>query len=160
MTKHRFTVTAKDRKDYEALQKKLDPVEAAALNFKDHFYHFSFRNIGGLVMPVILKLDYADGSTETIRIPAEVWRYNARNVTWQHVTAKTLKSAEIDPLWETADADRSNNGYPRAIEPAVLKVRDDPAGGDNRMADSDLEVTPDSTRTRPIKKVPEKKDDN
>ena len=45
------------------------PEEAAALNFKDNFYHFSFRNIGGLVMPVILKLDYEDGSTETIRIP-------------------------------------------------------------------------------------------
>ena len=155
----RFTVTAKDRKAYADLQKKLEPEQAAALAFKDHFYHFSFRNIGGLVMPVILKLDYADGSTETIRIPAEVWRYNARTVTWQHVTAKTLKSAEIDPLWETADADRSNNGYPRAIEPAVLKVRDDPTGGDNRMADSDLEVTPDSTKTKPIKPPTEKKDE-
>ena len=40
----------------------------------------------------------------------------------------------------------------------VLKVRDDPAGGDNRMADSELEVTPDSLKTRPIKKD-EKKDE-
>ena len=154
----RFTVTAKDRKDYAALQKKLEPEQAEALNFKDNFYHFSFRNIGGLVMPVILKLDYEDGSTETIRIPAEIWRYNARAVTWQHVTPKKLKAAEVDPLWETADADRSNNAYPRRIEPVVLKVRDDPAGPDNRMADSELEVTPDSIKTRPVKKD-EKKDD-
>ncbi len=154
----RFTVTAKDRKDYEALQKRLAPEEAAALNFKDNFYHFSFRNIGGLVMPVILKLDYEDGSTETVRIPAEIWRYNAKNVTWQHVTPKVLKSAEVDPLWETADADRSNNAFPRRIEPTTMKVRDDFGGGDNRMADSELEVTPDSTKTRAVKKD-EKKDD-
>ncbi len=155
----RFTVTAKDRKDYAASLKKLEPEQAAALAFKDNFYHFSFRNIGGLVMPVILKLDYEDGSTETIRIPAEVWRYNAKAVTWQHVSPKTLKAAEIDPLWETADADRSNNAYPRRIEPTVLKVRDDPAGGDNRMADSELEVSPDSIKTRPVKKDEKKKDE-
>ena len=155
----RFTVTAKDRKDYAASLKKLEPEQAAALAFKDNFYHFSFRNIGGLVMPVILKLDYADGSTETIRIPAELWRYNAKAVTWQHVTPKTLKAAAVDPLWETADADRSNNAYPRRIEPTVLKVRDDPAGGDTRMADSELEVSPDSIKTRPVKKDEKKKDD-
>ncbi|WP_353217558.1 M1 family metallopeptidase, partial [Sandarakinorhabdus sp.] len=152
----RFTITAKDRKDYADLQKKLEPEQAAALAFKDHFYHFSFRNIGGLVMPVILKLDYADGTNETIRIPAEVWRYNVRGVTWQHVTPKTLKSAEIDPLWETADADRSNNAYPRRIEPAVLKVNDERTDTDNRMADSELDVTPDSTKTRPFKKPADK----
>jgi hypothetical protein len=149
---NRFTVTAKDRKDHESAVKKLEPEEAAALAFKDNFYHFSFSNRGGLVMPVILKLDYADGSTETIRIPAEIWRRNHKAVTWQHVTPKVLKSAEVDPLWETADADRSNNSFPARIEPTVMKVRDDFRGGDNRMADSDLEVTPDSIKTRPVKK--------
>ncbi len=111
-------------------------------------------------MPVILKLDYEDGTAETIRIPAEVWRYNSRAVTWQHVTPKLLKAAEIDPLWETADADRGNNAFPRRIEPGVLKVSDDPAGPDNRMADSELEVTPDSIKTRAVKKDEKKKDEN
>ncbi|WP_235927543.1 M1 family metallopeptidase [Sandarakinorhabdus rubra] len=152
----RFTVTAEDRREYKKLQEKLEPEEAAALAFKDHFYHFSFRNVGGLVMPIILKLDFADGSTETVRIPAEVWRRNSKAITWQYVTPKTLTAAEVDPLWETADADRNNNAYPRRITPAVLKVRDE-REGDNRMADSDLEVTPDSLKTRPIKKD-EKKD--
>jgi aminopeptidase N len=155
----RFAVTVKERKDWEAAQKKLEPEEAAALKFKGNFYHFTFRNIGGLVMPVILKLDYEDGSSETIRIPAEVWRYNHRQAIWQHVTMKTLKAAMVDPLWETADADRSNNGYPRSIEPATLKVRDDRTDSDNRMADMELEVTPDSIKTRPRAKKDEKKDE-
>jgi len=155
----RFAVTVKERKDWEAAQKKLEPEEAAALKFKGHFYHFTFRNIGGLVMPVILKLDYEDGSSETIRIPAEVWRYNHRQAIWQHVTMKKLKAAMVDPLWETADADRSNNGYPRSIEPATLKVRDDRTDSDNRMADMELEVTPDSIKTRPRAKKDEKKDE-
>ena len=144
----RYVATVKDRKDYKSALEKLEPEERAALAVKDNFYHFSFRNIGGLVMPVVLKLDYEDGSSETVRIPAELWRRNHRAVTWQHVTPKTLRSAEVDPLWEIADADRSNNNYPRRIEPATLKIEDDKPG-ENRMKDMELQVGPDSLRTRP-----------
>ena len=49
-------------------------------------------------MPVILKLDYTDGTTETIRIPAELWRHNASQVTWQHASPKTLRRAEVGDL--------------------------------------------------------------
>lgn len=142
-----FTPTVKARKAYAKALAEMDPEEREALAVKDNFYHFSFRNIGGLVMPVPLKLEYADGSTEIIRIPAEVWRKNPLAVTWQHVTPKTLKSAEVDPMWEIADADRSNNHYPRRIEPATLKVR----GGSeapNRMKDMERQVGPDSLTTR------------
>lgn len=72
-------------------------------------YRFDFRNIGGLVMPLILKLDYAVETHETVRIPAEIWRKSSQNITWEWSTAKTLMRAELDPLQETADADRGNN---------------------------------------------------
>jgi hypothetical protein len=125
----------------------MDPETREALAVKDNFYHFSFRNIGGVVMPVPLKLTYEDGSSEIIRIPAELWRKNPRAVTWQHVTPKVLKSAEVDPMWEIADADRSNNDYPRRIEPATLKVRDD-SDAPNRMKDMERQVGRDSLTTR------------
>ena len=99
-------------------------------------------------MPVILKLTYSDGSNETIRIPAEVWRRDSHEVVWQHVSSKTLTGAEIDPLWETADADRSNNYYPRRIDERSLRLSPAPPPGENRMRDSDVEVSPDSTATR------------
>ena len=144
-----FTVTAADRRKASAAKAKLLPEEVAARAVTDTFYRFSLRNIGGLVMPVILKMDFADGSTETVRIPAEVWRHNARNVTWQYVTPKTLARAEIDPLWETADADRSNNIFAGRIEPKTLGI-ETPAETRNRMRDSDLKVTPDALETLPV----------
>ena len=35
---------------------------------------------------------------------ASIWRRNSQQVIWQHVSSKTLVSAEVDPLRETADA--------------------------------------------------------
>ena len=136
---------AEKRKAAEAL-KDLTAEEKAARLVTDNFYRFSFSNKGGLVMPVILKMDFSDGSTETARIPAEVWRYNSKRVTWQKVTAKTLVRAELDPLWETADADRSNNVYAGRIEPVMLGI-DKPEDAKNRMKDSDRKILPGSLQT-------------
>jgi aminopeptidase N len=111
------------RKKAKTARDDLTPEEQAAQDVKDNFYRFTFRNIGGLVMPVILKMDFTDGTTETIRIPAEIWRKNSKAVTWQYVSPKELKGAEIDPLWETADADRGNNVFDGAITPTTLKIR-------------------------------------
>ncbi|MDM7965066.1 M1 family metallopeptidase [Blastomonas fulva] len=138
--------TAADKRKAAEAYADLTAEEKAARQVTDNFYRFSFANRGGLVMPVILKMDFADGSSETARIPAEVWRYNQKNVTWQFVTAKTLVRAEVDPLWETADADRSNNIYAGQVDPRTLKI-DTPEEGKNRMKDSDMKVLPDSLRT-------------
>ena len=54
----------------------------------------------------------------------------------------------LDPQWETADADRSNNVYAGRIEPLTLELESAPETLD-RMKDSDLKVTPDSTRAVP-----------
>ncbi len=146
-----FTVTEAERRKSREFLERLSPEDAAALKVKDNFYHFTFSNLGGLVMPVILKMDFADGTSETIKIPAEVWRKNSRQVTWQFVTPRTLKSAMVDPRWETADADLSNNAFPRAIIPATLKPEGD-EDAPNRMKDMGLIVGPDGLATRPARK--------
>ncbi|WP_206733655.1 M1 family metallopeptidase [Pseudoxanthomonas composti] len=147
-THDEFGPTAAQRRKAKADAQALEPEERLARAAKDSFYRFDFRNIGGLVMPVILKLDFSDGSTETIRIPAEVWRKNARQVTWEYVTSKSIQRAEIDPLWETADADRANNVFAGDIQTRTLKISAPPADSD-RMRDDDLKVTPDSLQTYP-----------
>ena len=138
--------TASERRKAAEGLKDLTAEERAARAVKDNFYRFSFSNRGGLVMPVILKMDFADGSTETARIPAEIWRTNPKAVTWQFVSAKSLVKAELDPMWETADADRSNNVYAGRIEPVTLGI-DKPEDAKNRMKDSDMKVLPDGLRT-------------
>ena len=149
----RFTVTASQHRDATKSQEAADADRRRALTFDDNIYRFTFSNVGGLVMPVILKLNYTDGSDETIRIPAEIWRRNSRTVTWQHASGKTLASAELDPLWETADADRANNGYPQRIDSSVAPLAPDAPGLPNRMRDDDRQVTPDGgLRTQPAPK--------
>jgi hypothetical protein len=144
----RFTTTAQQRRDAESAARRADADRRAAQGFDDNIYRFTFRNVGGLVMPVILKLTWSDGSDETIRIPAEIWRRNSQQVIWQHVSSKTLVSAEVDPLRETADANRPNNLFPRQIDERTLRLAPPPPPGENRMRDSDVEVSPDSTATR------------
>lgn len=144
----RFAVSPQQRRDLAEKLEKLTPEERAAFQVKDKFYRFSFRNIGGLVMPIPLKLTFSDNTTEIVRIPAEVWRYNPKAVTWQYVTAKTITGAEVDPLLEIADADRSNNVYRGAIRPVVLEI-EDVEDLENRMKDFDVQVKPGSLQTYP-----------
>ena len=74
-----------------------------------------FRNLGGLVMPILLQLTYADGSTEQQYIAAEIWRQSPHAVSKLLVSDKVLVKAEVDPKWLTADVDVDNNVYPRQI---------------------------------------------
>ena len=50
------------------------------------------------------------------------------------VTGKELKGAELDPKWETADADRGNNVYEGAITPMTLRLPKFPEGSKMRKA--------------------------
>jgi len=65
-------------------------------------------NLDPLVMPAILEVRYADGSTRRIRLPAESWIQ--RRETTVHVDgAKAIIEAIIDPDHVLPDHDRSNN---------------------------------------------------
>ena len=153
----RDDATVASRKKAKTSDDELTPAERTARNTTDTFYRFRFKNLGGVVMPVILKLDYTDGSTETVRIPAEIWRRNSVEVNWQHVSPKTLKKAEIDPLWETADADRGNNVYEGAGLARTLKVSGPEKDEGDKLKDNDLRVTTDGLGPVPATKSEEKK---
>ena len=91
----------------------LDETEKSIINAGYYFYVVDLKNVGGLVMPVIFKVEYMDGTSEEIRIPAEIWRYDNFNVSKLIVTKKEAKAIVLDPNLETADADLSNNFFPR-----------------------------------------------
>lgn len=74
-----------------------------------HVYEITFSNKGGLVMPIILKWEYADGTSEIQRIPAQVWRKNEAKLTKAFLKDKEVTSVTLDPFRETADIDESNN---------------------------------------------------
>jgi hypothetical protein len=106
-------VTAGDRKAYTDLLGRLDPRERQLLGVSSNFYVIGIRNRGGLVMPVILKIDYADGSTEELRIPAEIWRKNSVAVEKLLVTSREITRLTLDPHGELPDTDlRTTSGLP------------------------------------------------
>lgn len=74
-----------------------------------YYAEIEIENKGGLIMPVILKLNYIDHTSETIRLPAEIWLKNEKEFTKVFPLSKELKSVELDPEFEIADIDESNN---------------------------------------------------
>ena len=100
-----------------------------------HLYEISFSNKGGLVMPIILEFTFEDGTKETEKIPAQIWRHNENNVTKLFMTKKKAVSIKLDPMKETADINESNNVWPKsgaAPEPskfAIFKSRAGAGGG-------------------------------
>lgn len=119
------TVTKRDRDDYQAAIADLTPAEQALLKETAILYMVEFSNRGGLVMPIILAIDYADGSTETMRIPAEIWRQTPGKVSKLIVARKEIKALTVDPHWETADTDVSNNSWPPKPTDARLELYKD-----------------------------------
>ena len=77
------------------------------------FYQVTFEKPGGLVMPIIVELEYVDGSKERHTFPAQIWMKNDKEVTKVFRTTKAIKKITLDPDLETADIDTSNNSWPK-----------------------------------------------
>jgi len=82
------------------------------LKDRPNFYEIELANKGGLVMPVILKFNFEDGSSEIVRLPAEIWRMNEKEVTKSFAFEKEVISIELDPNKETADVNEYDNHFP------------------------------------------------
>ncbi|MCA1629659.1 MAG: M1 family metallopeptidase [Acidobacteria bacterium] len=108
-----LVVTGRDREEYQKFLQGLTPRERELLQTGLNFYVVDLKNVGGLVMPVIFEIEYADGTKETMRIPAEIWRYNNAEVSKLIMTQKEIRSIALDPRQETADVDAANDSFPR-----------------------------------------------
>ena len=108
-----LAVTDNDTQKYFAYLKTLTPAQQQKLSDNLNFYELSLRNVGGLIMPVIVQMTFDDGSQEVVNIPAEIWRKNNTQVTKVITTPKQVISFRLDPYLQTADTDLSNNTFPR-----------------------------------------------
>ena len=123
-----YTPTNVDRNFYNEMLASLEDWEREALEravAEDKAYYvLEFSNIGGLVMPILLQIDFADGSQQNLHIPAEIWRRNTHQVRKLLVYDKGTEITQItvDPNWETGDADVENNYYPRRMIPSRVEA--------------------------------------
>lgn len=110
-----LNITENHKDKYKKYDESLSDVERKQVADAKNFYILDFENVGGLIMPIIVEMEFEDGSKEMMRIPAEIWRKNNEKVSKMIVTAKKVKQFSIDPLQETADINMNNNYFPAKI---------------------------------------------
>ncbi len=94
----------KSRQDDNAIRLKLED---------KNIYQLTFKNAGGLVTPLVIEWTFKDGSKEIERIPAEIWRINENEVTKTFIKDKEVTNILLDPNFELADVELSNNVFPK-----------------------------------------------
>ncbi|MFC5046821.1 M1 family metallopeptidase [Aquimarina hainanensis] len=107
--------TSKSLKEY--MMDNFSATERTALKNPKYFYEVTFEKPGGLVMPLIVEYSYKDGTSETIKYPAQVWRKNDLEVKKSIASDKEIVKITVDPKNETADIDTSNNNWPKGAAP-------------------------------------------
>jgi hypothetical protein len=117
-----FTVLPVDRERFEKYRASLSNDEKALIDEDWNFYQLRFENKGGLVMPIILRFTFADGSNEVKRAPAEIWLKNENAFTKIYPFKKQVVKIELDPFLETADTDLDNNHWPAANKPSRFEL--------------------------------------
>jgi hypothetical protein len=128
-----YKVDRLDKKEYDEFQAKLTPEQKKLLDSKKQFYELSFTNKGGLVTPLIIQAKFEDGSTQEVRIPAEIWRMDDLTVTKVLIFDKPVVSFQLDPFLETADCDVNNNAFPPASKPSKFQLFQQKQGNENPM---------------------------
>ncbi|HYW49928.1 MAG TPA: M1 family metallopeptidase [Gemmatimonadaceae bacterium] len=106
-------ISAEDRERVTKFMGGLDAANARAVQGAQYVYEVDIANKGGLVMPVILTFVYEDGTSRTVRIPAEIWRVNSSRVTKAFASDRKVTEILLDALEETADTDINDNVWPR-----------------------------------------------
>jgi hypothetical protein len=75
-----------------------------------------------MIMPLIVRFNFEDGSHEVQRIPAEIWSMNNLVTSKVFVFDKKVESVELDPFLETADVDLNNNYWPPRVVPTRFEL--------------------------------------
>jgi hypothetical protein len=71
------------------------------------------RSLGAAVMPVELRVGYADGSEDLIKLPVEIW-YGGNRYLYRYNPRKQIVSARVNPDGVFPDVVPANNGWTSA----------------------------------------------
>jgi hypothetical protein len=138
-TDDQFEVSILDKEEYQKYWASLSKEEKAIFEKSNgmNFYEVTFEMKGELLSPIIIELQYADGTKDYHNIPAEIWRMGDKKVTKVFKTAKEVKQFILDPHLETVDVDTENNYFPAKPQMSrfeIFKRNGNPfGGGENPM---------------------------
>ena len=70
------------------------------------------RNRGGMLMPAEVRLEFADGRSDTVRLPVEMWKLGPEFTYRRHGGPAPIR-VTLDPRGVYPDVDRANDVWPR-----------------------------------------------
>ena len=108
-----FTVTDTPEQLYGEFKSRVDDNAVRQKLAGKNIYQVKFKNVGGLVTPIVIEWTFKDGSKEIETIPAEIWRINESEVTKVFVKEKEVVNVLVDPNSQIADVDDRNNVFPK-----------------------------------------------
>lgn len=109
-----ITMTTTPDKNYGGFLSRMDDAAIRKQLSGKNLYEVTIKNVGGLVMPVTIEWVFTDGTTEIDRLPAQIWRRNEYEVKEVFIKEKEVETVNLDPNFEFADTDMSNNVFPKA----------------------------------------------
>ncbi|HLL95203.1 MAG TPA: M1 family metallopeptidase, partial [Spirosoma sp.] len=124
-----YTVTDEDRKNYQDYLATLTVEERSMAEAGTNFYTLSLKNTGGIPMPVIVRMEFEDGTDSVARFPAEIWRFNDQSIRKVVTTTKKVKQWTLDPFYEIADINTEDNSFPPASQPTRFQLFKQRQGG-------------------------------
>lgn len=136
-TYDKLDVTRQDRDNYQELLESLSDEEIDLLKNEDHFYILTFKNLGGLISPITLKVTFEGDKEMLYEIPAEIWRRNVESVKYLVQSPRKAKQFEIDPFRASGDSNRVNNYYPQILKPQTFKLSSSPLGKNPMQLDTE-----------------------
>jgi len=130
-----YAVTDVDKKKYQDYLATLSDDERKMAESGMNFYTLSVKNKGGLPMPIIVRMEFEDGTDSVARFPAEIWRFNDVAINKVIATNKRVKQWTLDPFYEIADIDTADNSFPPVSQPSRFQLykQQQRGGGTNPM---------------------------
>lgn len=105
-------ISAEDFRNMTAFQdydRQLNAKEKNQLKNPIYFYDIRFERPGKMLMPLLLRFEFKDGTSQDIKYTPLIWRFNEEEITKFFAFEKELSRIVIDVNEETADINTENN---------------------------------------------------
>ena len=118
-----YEATDKEIEEYDKKFEKLEDWQKELLKFSQLAYVVSVKNVGGMPMPLVLDIEFEDGTVRQLDVPVEIWRYGDKVVKIPFLSDKEVVRITLDKDNAFADSDLDNNVFPPEIEEGRFKLK-------------------------------------
>ena len=93
------------------------------LEFSELAYVVSVKNVGGMLMPLVIDIEFKYGKGRQLDVPVEIWRYGDKVVKIPFLSDREVVRVTLDKDNAFGDSDLDNNVFPPEIEEGRFKLK-------------------------------------